>query len=61
MPLHLLTRNIQLERNAVANSQYSRREIIELNPMSAYITDILQENVCKALSLINVKVVPNDL
>ena len=28
---HLLTRIIQLERNAVTNSQYSRRETIELN------------------------------
>ena len=27
---HLLTRIIQLERNAVTNSQYSRRETIEL-------------------------------
>ena len=29
---HLLTRIIQLEHNAVTNSQYSRRETIELNP-----------------------------
>ena len=29
---HLLTRIIQLEHSAVTNSQYSRRETIELNP-----------------------------
>ena len=59
---HLLTRIIQLEQNAVQNSQYSRRETIELNPVPAYITeDVLEENICKALSLTGVNVVPNDL
>ena len=59
---HLLTRIIQLERNAVTNSQYSRRETIELNPVPADITeDVLEQNVCKALSLTGVHVVPNDL
>ena len=59
---HLLTRVVQLERNAVASSQYSRRETIELNPVPADITeDALEENVCKALSLTGVNVVPNDL
>ena len=59
---HLLTRIIQLERNAVTNSKYSRRETIELNPVPADITeDVLEVNICKALSLIGVKVVPNDL
>ena len=59
---HLLTKIIQLERNAVTNSQYSRRETIELNPMPADITeDVLEENICKALSLTGVNVVPNDL
>ena len=59
---HLLTRVIQLERNAVASFQYSRRETIELNPVPADITeDALEENVCKALSLTGVNVVPNDL
>ena len=48
---HLLARIIQLERNAVTNSQYSRREAIELNPVPADITeDVLEENICKALS-----------
>ena len=36
---HLLKRIIQLERNAIANSQYSRRETIELNPVPADITE----------------------
>ena len=57
---HLMSRIIQLERNAVVNSQYSRRETIELNPVPADITeDTLEENVCKALSLTGVNVVPN--
>ena len=59
---NLLARIIQLEHNAVTNSQYSRRETIELNPVPADITeDVLEENICKALSLTGVNVVPNDL
>ena len=58
---HLLTRIIQLERNAVTNSQYSRRETIELNPVPAEIhEDVLEESICKALSLTGVNVVPED-
>ena len=37
---YLLTRIIQLERNAVTNSQYSRRETKELNPVLA---DIIED------------------
>ena len=59
---HFLTRVIQLECNTVASSEYSRRETIELNLAPADITeDALEENVCKALSLTGVNVVPNDL
>ena len=59
---HLLTRIIQLERNAVTDSQYSRRQTIELNRVPADITeDVLEENICKALSLTGVNVVPSDL
>ena len=59
---HLLTKIIQLEGNAVADSQYNRRETIELNPVPVDITeDVLEENLCKALSLTGVNVVPNDL
>ena len=59
---HLLTRIIQLERNAVTNSQYSRRETLELNPVPAEIhEDVLEKSICKALSLTGVNVVPKDL
>ena len=60
MPIysHLLTRIIQLERNSL----YSRREAIELDPVTAEIhEDILEESICKALSLTGVNVVPYDL
>ena len=59
---HLLNRIIQLERNAVTNSQYSRRETIEVNPVPAEIQDdVLEASVCKALSLTGVTVAPEDL
>ena len=46
----LLTRKIQLECNAVTNSQYSRRETIELNPIPAEIHEgVLKESICRAL------------
>ena len=49
---HLLTRIIQLERNAV----------IELNPVPAEThEDVLQESICKALSLTGVNLVSEDL
>ena len=58
----LLTRIIQLERNAVTNSQYSRLETIELNPVPAEIhQDVLEDSICKALSLTGVNIVPEDL
>ena len=45
----------------MTNSKYSRRETIELNPVPADITEyFLEENICKALSLTGVNVVPND-
>ena len=44
------------------NSQYSRRETIESNHVSADITeDVLGENICKTLSLTGVNIVPDDL
>ena len=59
---HLLTRIIQLECNAVISSQYSIRETIEFNPVPAEIhEDVLEESICKALSLTGVNVVPEDL
>ena len=51
-----------MEHNAVTNSQYSRRETIELNPVLADITeDVLEENICKALHLTERNVAPNNL
>ena len=59
---HLLTRIIQLECNAVISSQYSIRETIEFNPVPAEIHEaVLEESICKALSLTGVNVVPEDL
>ena len=59
---HLLNRIIQLERNAVTNSQYSRRETIQVNPVPAEIQDdVLEASVCKALSLTGVTIAPEDL
>ena len=59
---HLLTRIIQWECNAVTNSQYSRRETIELNPVSAEIHEnVSEESICKALPLKGIDVVPEDL
>ena len=45
-----------MERNVVTNSQCSRRETIELNS-----EDVLEESICKALSLTGINVVPEDL
>ena len=40
---HLLNRIIQLEHNAATNSQYSRRETVEVNPVPAEIQDDVLE------------------
>ena len=59
---HLLTRIIQLGLNAVTNSQWKRRETIELNPVPAEIhEDVWEESICKALSLTGVNVVSENL
>ena len=51
-----------MERNAVTNSQYSRRDTIELNLVPAEIHEnVLEDSICKALSLTEVNVVPEDL
>ena len=47
-------------RTQYSNSQYSRREVIELNHVPADITGHVSENICKALSLIGVNVISND-
>ena len=44
------------------NSQYGRWETIELNPVPAEIHEyVLEDSICKALSLTGVNVVPEDL
>ena len=59
---HLLNRIIQLERKAVGNSQYSRRETFEVNPVSAEIQDhVLEADTCKALSLTEDNIAPKDM
>ena len=59
---HLLTRINKLERNAVTNSQYNRRETMELNPVPAEIHKyVLEDSIFKALSLTGVNVAPKDL
>ena len=57
----LLERVYQLERNAVSNSQYHRRETLEINPVLSAIQDnILEETECQALSLTGVNVSPDE-
>ena len=47
---HLLNRTIQLEHNAVTNSQNKRRETIEINTAPAEIQDdVLEAGIRKAL------------
>ena len=53
---------IQLERNAVNNAQYHQRESLEVNPVLRDIGDnILEEAVCRAISLNGHEVAPDDL
>ena len=52
----------RLERNAVSNSQYHRRETLEINPAPSAIQDnVLEEKVCQALSLTGINVSPDEL
>ena len=59
----LLTERVaQLERNAVTNAQYHRRESVEVNPILPPISDEeLEVSICKALSLTGYVVKPNNL
>ena len=57
----LLERVYKLERNAVSNSQYHRRETWEIHPVPLAIQDnVLEETVCQALSLTGIKVSPDE-
>ena len=58
----LKNRVIQLEKNALNTSQYIRREIIEINPVPTSVPDnVLEKNVCDALSLTGILVKQEDL
>ena len=58
----LTERVVHLERNAVTNAQYHRRESMEINPVPASISDEeLELNICKALSLTGHEVKPDNL
>ena len=58
----IFSTEIQLECNAIMNSQYSRWETIEVNPVPAEMqNDVLEASICKALSLTVVNVAPKDL
>ena len=51
-----------MERNAVTNAQYQRRESVEANPVPPPINnEELELNICKALSLTGHEVKPDDL
>ena len=53
---------IELEKSTLHNSQYQRRECIELNSIPAKIDDMnLEQSVCDALSLTGISVKPIDL
>ena len=59
----LLTEKVvQLERNAVTNAQYHRREALEINSVPPSINDEeLELNISKTLSLTGHEVKPDDL
>ena len=58
----LLERVYQLERNAVSNSQYHKRETLGVNPVPSTIQDtVLEETVCQALSLTGINMSPDEL
>ena len=53
---------INLERNALSNAQYIRREMLETNLVPHSINNVdLEEKDCEALSLTDTKVKPDDL
>ena len=52
----------QLEHNNLNNTQYNRRETLEINPVPSDIAnDILEQSVCQALSLTGTSVELDDL
>ena len=58
----LTERIVQLERNAVSNAQYHRCESLEINHVPVSIgDDILENSICRVLSITGHKVKPNNL
>ena len=58
----LLEHITQLEHNNLNNTQYNRRETLEINPVpSDIVDDVLEQFVCPELSLTGISVEPNDL
>ena len=58
----LLEHMTQLERNSLNNTQYNRRETLEINPVPSDIADdFLEQSVCQALSLTGTSVELDDL
>ena len=58
----LSERIVQLERNAVSNTQYHRCESLKINPVPVSIgDDVLENSVCKPLSLTGHEMKPDDL
>ena len=52
----------QLERNAVSNLKYHRRETLEINSVALVIQgNVLEETVCQALSLTGINASPDEL
>ena len=59
---HYMLKFIQSYSNVNILTQYSRKETIELNTVPADIReDVLEENICKILSVTGVNFIPNDL
>ena len=58
----LTERDVQLERNAVTNTQYHRRGSVEVNPIPpSDSNEELELNICKPFSLTRHEVKPDDL
>ena len=56
----LTERTVQLERNAVSNAQYYRRESREISPVPVSIgEDVFENSVCRELSLTGYEIKPN--
>ena len=58
----IIERIVQLERNVISNTQYHRRESLEINPVPASVgDDVLENSACRALSLTSHEVKSDDL